>query len=426
MKRLKLNYIALAAALVLGSSCANQLDLYSHSAMSPDAVTAGDLPALRIGMYNNMQNDPGVHNFILFDLLGGDLQTSANTSALNLITSTLSPLNSVISRGWNGYYSSLYQVNNVVDICNKQEASAIRNKTLGEAYYFRALNYYNLIARWGDIPLLYENTLDKPTRTAKAEVWDFIEQNLEEASKLLSTADSYYYVSADAVTALQARVFLTQGKKTEAAQAAEKLINSGKYALDSFEKIFRKQANNEVIFAFENLSEESSINISDLFYSYAHPNKGQGNYRITEKTLSLFAGSDKRRAMTIINIAGTECVNKYPSGQTGRDPVIISRIAEMYLISAEAQGLQNGLARLNQLRAYRGVAAVSPGSETDFLDAVLLERQLELLGENFRYYDLVRTGKAVSTLGILNYQTLLPIPGSELQRNTNLTPNPGY
>src|SRR5690606_27277915 len=191
----------------------------------------------------------------------------------------------------------------------------------------------------------------------------------------------YYYVSADAVTALQARVFLTQGKKTEAAQAAEKLINSGKYALDSFEKIFRKQANNEVIFAFENLSEESSINISDLFYSYAHPNKGQGNYRITEKTLSLFAGSDKRRAMTIINIAGTECVNKYPSGQTGRDPVIISRIAEMYLISAEAQGLQNGLARLNQLRAYRGVAAVSPGSETDFLDAVLLERQLELLGE---------------------------------------------
>ncbi len=426
MKRLKLNYIALAAALVLGSSCANQLDLYSHSAMSPDAVTAGDLPALRIGMYNNMQNDPGVHNFILFDLLGGDLQTSANTSPLNLITSTLSPLNSVISRGWNGYYSSLYQVNNVIDICNKQEASAIRNKTLGEAYYFRALNYYNLIARWGDVPLLYENTLDKPTRTAKAEVWDFIEQNLEEASKLLSTADSYYYVSADAVTALQARVFLTQGKKTEAAQAAEKLINSGKYALDSFEKIFRKQANNEVIFAFENLSEESSINISDLFYSYAHPNKGQGNYRITEKTLSLFAGSDKRRAMTIINIAGTECVNKYPSGQTGRDPVIISRIAEMYLISAEAQGLQNGLARLNQLRAYRGVAAVSPGSETDFLDAVLLERQLELLGENFRYYDLVRTGKAVSTLGILNYQTLLPIPGSELQRNTNLTPNPGY
>lgn len=426
MKRLKFNYIALAAALLFSSSCANQLDLYSHSAMAPEAVTEGDLPALRIGMYNNMQNDPGVHNFILFDLLGGDLQTSANTSPINLITSLLSPLNSVVSRGWNGYYSSLYQVNNVIDICNKQEASAIRNKTLGEAYYFRALNYYNLITRWGDVPLLPENTLEKPFRTAKAEVWGFIEQNLTEAAKLLTTADSYYYVSADAITALQARVYLAQGKKAQAAEAAEKLITSGKYALDSFEKIFRKQANSEIIFSFENLSEESSINISDLFYSYAHPNKGQGNYRITDKTVNLFSGTDKRRNMTIINIAGTECVNKYPSGQTGRDPVIISRIAEMYLISAEAQGLQSGLGRLNQLRNYRGLPNANPGSEADFLDAVLAERQLELLGENFRYYDLVRTGKAISSLGILNYQTLLPIPGSELQRNSNLTPNPGY
>ncbi|WP_149525905.1 RagB/SusD family nutrient uptake outer membrane protein [Sphingobacterium hotanense] len=426
MKSLKFKYIALSTLLMFASSCGNQLDLYSHSAMSPDAVKESDIPALRIGMYNNMQNDPGVHNFILFDLLGGDLQTGANASPLNLITSTLSPLNSVISRGWNGYYSSLYQVNNVIDICNKQEASAVRNKTLGEAYYFRALNYYNLVTRWGDVPLLYENTLDKPFRTAQADVWAFIEQNLKESSNLLSVADSYYYVSADAITALQARVYLAQGKKAEAAQAAEKLITSGKYALDSFEKIFRKQANNEIIFAFENLSEESSINISDLFYSYAHPNKGQGNYRITEKTVNLFATSDKRRTMTIINIAGTECVNKYPSGQTGRDPVIISRIAEMYLISAEAQGLQNGLTRLNQLRNYRGLPSINPSSEADFLDAVLKERQMELLGENFRFYDLVRTGKAVSTLGILNYQTLLPIPGSELQRNTNLTPNPGY
>src|SRR5690606_30108212 len=163
----------------------------------------------------------------------------------------------------------------------------------------------------------------------------------------------------------------------------------------SFEKIFRKQANNEVIFAFENLSEESSINISDLFYSYAHPNKGQGNYRISDKTLKLFSESDKRRAMTIINIAGTECINKYPSGQTGRDPVIISRISEMYLISAEAQGLQNGLGRLNELRNYRGLNSISPSSENDYVDAVLAERQLELLGENFRYFDLVRTEKAI-------------------------------
>ena len=47
------------------------------------------------------------------------------------------------------------------------------------------------------------------------------------------------------------------------------------------------------------------------------------------------------------------------------------------------------------------------------------------MGENFLYYDLVRTG-AKEELGLLDHQVLLPIPGRELQLNTNLTPNPGY
>ena len=92
-------------------------------------------------------------------------------------------------------------------------------------------------------------------------------------------------------------------------------------------------------------------------------------------------------------------VNKYPSGQTGSDPVVISRLAEMYLISAEAQGLNGGLDRLNELREKRGLDRVSPGNEADFLDAVLQERRLEFLAEGFRWYDLVRTGKATQTLG---------------------------
>lgn len=425
MKIRKYISIGLSISLLL-SACGNQLDLYSHSAMAPDAIAPDDIPALRMGMYNNMQNDPGTHNFILFDILGGDLQSGANSSAINLINSVLSPLHTVVSTGWNGYYSALYQVNNVISICNSLPEGTIRNTTLGEAYYFRAFIYYSLVTRWGDVPLLRENTLEKPSRTPSAEIWTFIEENLTEASKYLGTSNSYYYVSDDAVTALQARVFLSQGKKEQAVQAAERLITDGKYALDAFEKIFRKQANTEVIFGFENLSEESRINISDLFYTYAHPNRGQGVYRVTENTVNLFTTDDARRNMTITNIAGTDCVNKYPSGQTGRDPVIVSRLAEMYLISAEAQGLNNGLDRLNQLRNKRGLPSVSPTSESDFLDAVLKERQLELLGENFRYYDLVRTEKAIPQLGILPYQVLLPIPGNELQRNTNLTPNPGY
>lgn len=422
---MKQSLILFVSTLLLLSSCGKQLDLYPHSAISPDAITEKDLPALRLGMYNNMQNDPKVHAFITFDILGGTLSGSSG-NPLDIINSTLSPLNSIVAASWNGYYSALYQVNNIISICENLPASEVRDRTLGEAHYFRALIYFNLVTRWGDVPILRKNTLEKPFRNPVTEVWVFVEENLTQAANLLNTSTSYYYVSADAVTALRARVMLSQNKKTEAATYAESLITSGKYKLDAFEKIFRKLSNTEVIFAFENISEESSINISDLFYSYAHPNKGQGTYRPTREVVESFAANDNRKNISIVNIAGTESINKYPSGQTGRDPVIISRIAEMYLISAEAQGRTNGIGRLNQLRNFRGLSDVTASNDESYIDAILSERKRELLAENFMYHDLIRLGKAVTTLGIQAHQTLLPIPGRELQLNTNLTPNTGY
>ncbi|WP_276483528.1 RagB/SusD family nutrient uptake outer membrane protein [Paraflavitalea pollutisoli] len=411
--------------VLLGSSCAKKLDLYPTTGISPESVQPSDLPALRLGVYNDVQSDPGVHSWILFDLLGGDIFTGTNAPK-DLINSILSPLSTQVTTGWNGYYGSLYQINNVISVCERMAPSESRNMTLGEAYYFRAYTYYCLVTRWGGVPVLEKNTLEKVSRNTVAETWAFVEKNLQDAITLLGTSANYYYVSKDAATALLARVKLNQHKKAEAATLAESLINSGKYKLDAFEKIFRKVTNTEIIFAFENLSEESSNNISDLFYSYGHPNKGQGTYKLSQVLVDAFAGSDTRKAMSVVNIAGTNCINKYPSGQTGKDPVIISRLGELYLISAEAQGRSEGLGRLNELRRFRGLTDVTPGSDEAFTEALLQERRLELMGENFRFYDLVRAGKAISTLGILNYQLVLPIPGRELQYNTNLTPNPGY
>lgn len=425
MKRINKFYITILSGLILLSSCGDKLDLYPYTGISPDAITDKDLPALRVGMYNDVQNDPATLSFILFDILGGNIHT-ASGAPIDLINSTLTPLGGAVSNGWNGYYSALYQVNNVISICESMDTNPARNTTLGEAYYFRAYLYYCLITRWGGVPILSKNTLEKLPRNSEAEVWAFIEKNLIDAEGLLGESSSYYYVSKDAALALRARVLLDQDKKPEAATIAENLITSGKYKLDAFEKIFRKQSNTEIIFAFENRSEESSINISDLFYSYAHPNKGQGNYRVTQAMVNSFASTDKRLPISITNIAGTDCLNKYPSGQTGKDPVIVSRISEIYLISAEAQGRTNGIGRLNELRRFRGLLDITVTSDELYETAILNERNLELFGENFRFYDLVRTGRAVTDLGILSFQTVLPIPGRELQYNTNLVPNLGY
>ena len=407
-------------------SCAGDLDRFSRYSIPPEAVTEADLPAMRMGVYSGFQSGgPGVRSYIMFDILGGNIRGNSGTSK-DQINSMLSSLNSYQNTSWAGYFYILYQVNNLIKAAEKYPGSSEATLALGESHYFRAYLYYCMVTRWGDMPILRENTQENVPRDPAEQVWNFIEEELELALDLLGSSKSYYYVSHDAAVALMARVKLSRGKKTEAAELAESLI--GKYKLDDFEKIFRKAANTEIIFAFENLSEESGLNISDLFYTYAHENKGQGVYYPTKDLLAVFSDEDKRKEITFTSVAGQTLFNKYPSGQTGKDPVIVSRVAEMYLISAEAQGRPNGLARLNDLREVRGLTAINPAPTTDkaFMDAVMDERRRELVTENFRYYDLVRTGRAVEELGIQSHQVLFPIPGQQRLLNPLLGQNPGY
>lgn len=416
----------LMAVVFLMTACADELNLNPHSAISPDGISEGDLPALRMGMYNSVQNRPTREGFIMFDILGGMLaQTGGDPRAL--INSTLSPLNGAVSSNWSGYFSALYQVNNVLDITASVPESALATRIKGEAHYFRAYIYSCLISRWGPVPILRKNTMDLVERDDEEKVWAFIEEDLETAISLLGDpVDGYYYLSRNAAIALKARIKLHQGKMQEARDAAEYLIQETGYRLDAFSKIFRKAQNTEVIFAFENLAQESSITISTLFYSYAHPNNGSWVYRPTEALMQLYSDGDLRKDISITSMGGNDMVNKYPSGQAGTDPVVISRLAEMYLISAEAQGRVNGIDRLNQLREFRGLDPIYPANDDAYIDAILQERRKEFLGEGFLYYDLVRTGRAATEIGLLPYQHVLPIPGRELLLNPKLTPNSGY
>lgn len=423
---MKKNFISILLCTMILASCSDSLNIFSHSAVSPDAVTEKDLPALRWGMYNSVQNNPGERAFIFFDILGGTLATSSGNPK-DLIYSTLSPLNGYIASSWNGYFSALFQVNNLLAITENMSPSlAIRNTVKGEAHYFRAYIYFCLASRWGDVPIIRKNTMDLVSRDSLSAVWSFIEEDLDMAISLLGSSSSYYYVSKDAATALKARVMLSAGKKTEAGELAESLITSGKYKLDSYDKIFRKVLNTEIIFSFENLASESGNNLGDLFYTYAHPNKGQYAYRPPQDVMDMYEAADKRKEISVTIVSGSNCINKYPSGQAGRDPIIISRLAEMYLISAEAQGKNNGVSRLNELRRFRGLTDIFPSTDDAYIDAILLERKKELIAENFMYHDYVRTGKAISVLGLLPHQLVLPIPGKELQLNPNLKPNPNY
>lgn len=143
------------ALLLLTGACGSMLDIEPHSAVSPTVVGPDDIDALRMGMYNKVQEGPTYYSYIAFDLFGGELMTSTGRP-IDLINSLSNALHTFVSSQWNGYYKALLQVNNVMSIAEGLADSPLKNRVLGECRYFRAYIYLCLVTRFGDVPCASE------------------------------------------------------------------------------------------------------------------------------------------------------------------------------------------------------------------------------------------------------------------------------
>lgn len=431
-------------SVVLLSSCAKDLNLYPHDAATPDGVTILDVPAMRIGMYNRVQSDLGTYTYIGMDLLGGDLIYSQAASPAQTIQSYMTAASGHMSGPWNGAYEALYQVNNVLYACERFPEDAGAVLYAGECHFFRAFIYMNLVIRFGDVPLLKTNTVDVVPRTPKADVWKFIEDEIALAEKMVTTKKGdAYFVTADAVQALKARALLYEGKKEEAGKVAEALIKNGGYELGSLESIWgtaagRAEINkaSEVIFAFKNEQTEDGLKLGDQFFTYDYVNGGGGWWFVTDAFVAGIESGDLRADAIYLEpknagkVNMQYCVNKYRGGQKFYSPIPVFRIAEMYLIAAEGLGKTNGAKYLDELRAKRGLGAASASSDDAYVNAILKERGIEFLGEGLRWYDLVRTGKFVSSINspeVKDYHCLFAVPQTQITVTGGvLTQNPVY
>lgn len=131
--------------------------------------------------------------------------------------------------------------------------------------------------------------------------------------------------------------------------------------------------------------------------------------------------------------------------QSARDAFVM-RLAEMYLIAAEAEFKLNNLPKaVDMINAVRHRAAL-PGKQADMtitaaqvnLDFILDERAREFAGEQMRWFDLKRTGKLIERVvahnpeaagRIQNHHIVRPIPQVQIDAVTNkdvFTQNPGY
>ncbi len=382
------------------------------------------------------------------DLGGGGGGDGAETAELDNFS--LTSFNPIIQIIWAQCYFGILRANLVVEKAPlvSSMTPAIRNRSIGEAKFLRALYYFHLVRLFGDVPL-YTNAItaeesSKITRSPKAAVYAQIIVDLKSAETLLpntTTGDDKGRATAGAAKGLLASVYLTLGDKINAAAKSKEIIdNAATYGYSlwtDYADNFKLSTENgkESLFEVQYRSGGGTFSIygagTGINTFYGPRFQGivpEGGYGFTVPTRNFVdqyektgAGYntiiDKRRNRTIWIPGDTYGAYTQPASLIGSpngfntkkyfisvdDPlgdagqwrsalnVPIMRYAEVLLIYAEAAGPALGKPAADLVRARAGLAPIAAGlSEAAWLDAIYKERRLELGFEMHRWYDLLR------------------------------------
>lgn len=447
-----LTYIALTILISTSVSCKKFLEVDPLNSVSDDFTIvdkASAETAVR-GMYRALSSS-GYYgtSFQSIGYLSGDnlLRTGPGTDPSQFISHAVTSDNGTISSAWNSIYSTINLANHVITklpgITDSKLTPALKNQLLGEAYFVRALAYFDLARTWGGVPIVLTPTLtaadkDGIGRKTLAQTYAQVLADLNAAEPLLPATINRIRATKNTVLALKARFYLYQGDWTQAESYATAIINDGvSYKLNAPYNSF--WANNVV---------NTPESVFELAYSATYPNSHRNSWAPPElggtrvwipnnafialATDPLTGGS--RSALIGKTAAGLYYGTLYYRSPA-TDPSYVIRIAELYLIRAEARAKQGGATKLleaqadlNAVRARAGLGATAAVTQNDILLAIENERRVEFAYEPHRWFDLVRTGRAGAVLGVTDPNKLLmPIPVSQIQASKGaIEQNLGY
>lgn len=372
---------------------------------------------------------------------------------------------------WSSAYTTVYNANAVIEGIEASKAASlhdkVRKKLTAEAKFVRAFSYFYLVNFFGDVPLVMTTDFNKTinmTRTPQAEVYSQMIKDLTEAKEGLSAdfSDQSQQRSRPnkwAVTALLARVYLYTGDYTNAAIQADEVISHSElfglnedlndvFLANSKEAIWQLQQNSSG--SQGTATPEGLTLLQSLKLGPQDPNNP---FRLSDELLSAFEPMDKRKTnWSWSGITNDGKLTYFPYkykvgsynrtiGDTPTEAYMVLRLAEQYLIRAEARVRGNAqldlaIKDVNAIR-YRAGLDDLPQTLTavQLLSKIEHEKQVEFFAEwGHRWFDLKRTGRAHDVLSAVamkqpwlgDYQLLYPIPISEIKTNSKLIQNPGY
>ncbi len=332
---------------------------------------------------------------------------------------------------WGELYNYIYQANAAIEgLTASQGVSAvIKQQLIGESKFVRAFCYFYLINLYGDVPLVtstnYKENQLLP-RSPVVTILDLMRTDLKESREALS--DTYLMPDGspatdrvrpnkNVATALLARVYLYQKDWEQAELESSSIVNNSQYELlPDLNNVFVKN-NMESIWQLE--SPNNGLNAPDAIFmggiifgeiAYYAP------FILSDTLVKNFEPNDLRKANWTISgtINGVDYTFpfKYKLYYTGAPPEeypVVMRLAEQYLIRAEAKAQQNkleeALSDLNMIRTRAGLPNFISTSQSDVLDAIVKERRYELFTEyGHRWLDLKRTSKLDAIMQIVTPQ----------------------
>jgi hypothetical protein len=458
--------VVLAAALALGS-CSKSFvtKIPSDGIPTSDALNSpAVLQSALNGVYAEIRNvsQYGRDWPVIGDLMADNTFVDVRNSGRYTTQYNYSvPITDQIPQDmWAESYTGILRCNQIID-ATVTGADDIKAQALA----LRALLYFKLVTTYANpvtvdatamgVPLVvHYNVTALPARASVGDVYKQIVTDLTAAVANGPDYRSSVFLSKYAIKGLLARVYLYQGNYALAQSTAEDVINNGPFTLvtpSSFNTFWANPGvkTDAVEVMFEVDSDPVNNNgFDDLGGIYIN---GYSDLYCSTQLADLYSPTDVRGSLIFQDAVhqGSTIVwyvNKYPNaGNTDPDNIKVIRLAEVYLIAAEAAARQNKTAiaqgHLADLLAERDPSLdYSADSGPALIADIALERRKELAFEGDRLFDMNRLGLPINrasnpgstpagdglSIPYPDDQRISPIPQAELLRNPNIKQNPGY
>ncbi|MDD2475949.1 MAG: RagB/SusD family nutrient uptake outer membrane protein [Dysgonamonadaceae bacterium] len=439
-------------------------------------------------------NDIGYPSIMLFtDANGNDVvseDNGYNWMGFNLEFTDRSYTSREVQIVWNNFYSMIYTANSVIGANDPETEDPTSQYYLAQGLSARAFSYFGLAQLFqfnykGNeskpaVPLVTDKNADEiglvggAPRATVEEVYTQILSDLNLAIELLESAEKggvtpkdKRYVSLAVAYGLRARVHLTMHKYPEAGNDASSAITESgaePSSLDEASKLSFIDAKEEDNWMWGIIiAETDRVVTSGIVNWYSHMGSFNGNgystvskgLQINKKLYKSIPDSDVRKGWWInenkVSYNLTEEQQDFIDGigyapftqvkfgpyknevgtSTNASDIPLMRIEEMYLIKAEADGMNGNSGSLESfIQEYRDPDYTFSGTAAQIQEEVFRQRRIELWGEGLSWYDIMRLNKGVDRRGggypnatmIFNIPSgsdilLWRIPEAEIQAN---------